>query len=213
MSKIKVAIVEDHADIREGLLQLINNHDRFTVVSSYPDCTDIINKLEADKPDIVLMDIQLPGISGIEGIKLIKSKFPGIKLIVQTIFEDDEKIFLSICAGASGYLLKKNPPKEIVQAIEEVYDGGARITPSIASRVLQMFRAMNDVNIKPESQLSKREYEVLQELVNGLSYKQIAAKLDITYDTVRFHMKNIYVKLQVSSISEAVGKAIRQRLV
>jgi DNA-binding NarL/FixJ family response regulator len=213
MKEIRVAIVEDHQGIRQGLEQLINNHNRFVVVGSYPDCTDIINHIRTDRPDIVLMDIQLPGISGIEGIRLVKKEFPEIRLVVQTIFEDDDKIFESICAGASGYLLKKSPPQLIVQAIEEVYDGGARITPSIASRVLQMFRKMGDINVKPDSKLTKREYEVLQELVNGLSYKQIAAKFDITYDTVRFHMKNIYVKLQVTSMTEAVAKALLQRLV
>jgi DNA-binding NarL/FixJ family response regulator len=185
MKEIRVAIVEDHKGIRQGLEQLINKHNRFVVVGSYPDCTDIIDHIRTDRPDIVLMDIQLPGISGIEGIRLVKKEFPEIKLVVQTIFEDDDKIFESICAGASGY----------------------------SSRVLQMFRKMGDLNVKPDSKLTIREYEVLQQLVNGLSYKQIAAKFDITYDTVRFHMKNIYVKLQVTSMTEAVAKALRQRLV
>jgi DNA-binding NarL/FixJ family response regulator len=212
MESIRVIIVDDHKNVRQGLEQLIGNTPGFFVAGSYADCTDIVKKIERDTPDVVLMDIQMPGINGIEGVRIIKGRFPQVKLVMQTVFEDDDKIFAAICAGASGYLLKKTTPVHYLEAIEEAYHGGAPLSPGIANRVLTLFRGMATPPDTYE-QLSDREKEVLLHLVKGLSYKQIASACSITYDTVRFHMKNIYAKLHVSSMTEAVAKAIRQKLV
>jgi DNA-binding NarL/FixJ family response regulator len=212
MDNIRVIIVDDHKGIRQGLEQLIDNTPGFFIAGSYADCTDIVKKIERDRPDVVLMDIQMPGLSGIDGVKLIKDRFPEIRIVMQTVFDDDDKIFAAICAGASGYLLKKSTPVTYLEAIEEAFHGGAPMSPSIASRVLRLFREMGTPPTQQE-QLSEREKEVLLHLVKGLSYKQIASACSITYDTVRFHMKNIYAKLHVGSMTEAVAKAIRQKLV
>ncbi len=162
-------------------------------------------------PHVVLMDIQMPGINGIEGVKVITSHFPEIKIIMQTVVEDDDKIFASICNGASGYLLKNTTPSKLLQAIVEVHEGGAPMTPLIAQKVLDKFRRQSPASSKELSTLSAREKEILECLVEGMSYKMIAASCKISIDTVRFHIRHIYEKLHVSSKSEAVSKAIRGR--
>jgi DNA-binding NarL/FixJ family response regulator len=213
MAAIKVTIIEDHKGILLGLQQLIDNTPGYSVVGAYPSCKDILKKIEKSMPDVVLMDIQLPDISGIEGVQIIKEKYPEVRIVMQTVFEDDDKIFAAICAGASGYLLKNSTPLRYLQAIEEVFHGGAPMSVNIASRVLHIFKEMGGRPDTHHETLSEREKEVLNHLVKGLSYKQIAAECHISYDTVRFHMKNIYAKLHVTSMTEAVAKAILHKLV
>lgn len=212
MDNIRVMIVDDHKGIRQGLQQLIGNTPGFFIAGSYADCEDIVKRVEQDQPDVILMDIQMPGVNGIDAVRMIHHRFPQVKIVMQTVFDDDDKVFAAICAGASGYLLKKSEPLRYLQAVREAYEGGAPMAPGIANRVLRLFREMGTPPVGYEP-LSDREKEILQHLVKGLSYKQIAADCSITYDTVRFHMKNIYSKLHVSSMTEVVAKAIREKLV
>ena len=213
MNHIKVALFEDNNNLRQGLFQLIDGTEGFSCVGAYPDCTDILKHVALMEPDVILMDIEMPGISGIEAVKLVKEKFPVIKVLMQTVFEEDNKIFNSICSGASGYLLKNTTPSRILDAIREIYEGGAPMTPSIASKVLQMFQSNNHITNSDAFNLTKRETEVLSNLVKGMSYKLIADACFISIDTVRGHIKNIYEKLQVHSKSEAVAKAIKRNIV
>ena len=209
----KVAIFEDNMLLRESLFQLINGATGMTCTGAFANCDDIIFKIKKAQPSVVLMDIQMPGKNGIEGVKIIHEQFPEIKIIMQTVVEDDEKIFQSICNGASGYLLKNTTPPRLLQAIEEVNEGGAPMTPSIAQKVLEKFRRQSPVSSGEINTLSKREKEILESLVEGMSYKMIAAKCTISLDTVRHHIRNIYEKLQVHSKSEAVVKALKGKIV
>jgi DNA-binding NarL/FixJ family response regulator len=210
---IRVAIFEDYKDLRNGLYQLINGTEGLCCTGAFPDCGKLIKNIEQSKPDVVLMDIKMPGISGIEAAKMIRAYNPAIRILMQTVFEDDDKIFAAICAGASGYILKKTAPAVLLESIREVYNGGAPLTGSIAGKVLQMFQKIALPPLKDNITLSAREKEILACLVNGMSYKMIAESCSISYDTVRFHMKNIYEKLHVNSMTEAVAKAINQHIV
>ena len=209
---IAIAIVEDHPDLRSSLSLVIEATSGYSCVGEYERCEDLIDDLGKARPDVILMDIGLPGISGIEGVRRVKQKRPGIRILMLTIYEDDAQVFQAICAGADGYLLKKSTPAEILQSIDHVIDGGSPITSSIANKVLRMFR-----DYAPRSEtsgdLTPREYEILAALVDGLDYKQIAQRLFISLDTVRNHIRHIYEKLQVHSKSEAVAKALKQHLV
>jgi len=209
---ISVCIVEDHKRLREGLVQLIENSEGYTVCAVFPNANNIVKNLRNCLPDIVLLDIQMPGINGIEALGLIRKEFPDLKIIIQTVFEDEDKIFAAICAGASGYILKNTPPQKYLEAIAEAHAGGAPITGNIAAKVLTIFRQNNPTPNTENFKLSDREKEILDCLVKGLSYKMIADKCNISYDTVRFHMKNIYSKLHVNSMTEAVAKAIQNKL-
>lgn len=211
--EIKVVIFEDNLLLRESLTQLINGTEGLSCAGAYPDCDDIIYHISKTEPHVVLMDIQMPGKSGVEGVKMIKEIFPEIKIIMQTVVEDEEKIFASICNGASGYLLKNTTPVRLLDAIKEVYEGGAPMTPSIAQKVLEKFRIQSPVSSNELNQLSGREKEILECLVEGMSYKMIASSCKISIDTVRHHIRNIYDKLHVNSKSEAVVKAIRGKIV
>jgi DNA-binding NarL/FixJ family response regulator len=210
---IRVAIFEDKSLLRESLYQLINGAEGLTCVGAFADCNDIIFNLKRTTPQVVLMDIQMPGINGIEGVKIIKENFPEIRIIMQTVVEDDDKIFASICSGASGYLLKNTTPARLLQAIAEVYEGGAPMTPAIAQKVLDKFRRQSPASSEELNTLSVREKEILECLVEGMSYKMIAASCKISIDTVRFHIRHIYEKLHVGSKSEAVSKAMRGKTV
>jgi DNA-binding NarL/FixJ family response regulator len=210
---IRVVIFEDNRDLRNGLFQLINGTDGFNCVDTFPNCDHLIERIEKTKPDVVLMDIEMPGISGIEGVSIIKEKFPGIKILMETIFDDDDKIFKSICAGAEGYILKHTSPVEILESIKEIHEGGSPMTPSIANRVLKMVHEKEIRSAKADFALTQREKEILTCLVEGLSYKMTADTCAISIDTVNTHIKNIYKKLQVHSKSEAVIKAIRRNIV
>jgi len=211
--EIKVAIFEDNNNMREGLYQLINGSQGFTCSGAFPNCDDLVKRIEESNPDVIVMDIEMPGISGIEGVKLVKESFPDMKILMETIFEDDKKIFDSICAGAEGYILKNTPPVEILSAIKEIYQGGSPMTPTIANRVLKMVKSQHPSDPKNLFNLTEREKEILSCLVEGMSYKLIADECTISIDTVNVHVKNIYKKLQVHSKSQAVAKAIRGKIV
>src|SRR5258706_777473 len=211
--EIKVAIFEDNSNMREGLYQLINGSQGFTCTGAFPNCDDLVQRIEKSNPDVIVMDIEMPGISGIEGVKLVKENFPEMKILMETIFEDDKKIFDSICEGAEGYILKHTPPVEILGAIKEIYEGGSPMTPTIANRVLKMIKSQRASDSKNLFNLTDREKEILSCLVEGMSYKLIADECAISIDTVNVHIKNIYKKLQVHSKSEAVAKAIKGKIV
>jgi len=209
---IRVAIFEDNNSLRNGLRQLVEGSDGYDCAGAYPDCTNILEHIVAIKPDVLLMDIAMPGMNGIEAVKLVKEKFPGIKILMQTIFEDTEKIFYSICAGASGYILKNTSPKKILEAIRQTFEGESPMSPSIANKVLKIVQDSSPIVAKNTFQLSEREKEILGCLVNGMSYKLIADSCSISIDTVRGHIRNIYDKLHVHSKSEAIIKAIKGRM-
>jgi DNA-binding NarL/FixJ family response regulator len=206
---IRVVLYEDNRSLREGLFQLIEGTSGFHCVGAFANCDRILQQMEETRPDVVLMDIELPGISGIEAVAIVKEKFPEVKILMETIFEDNEKIFDSICNGAEGYILKNTPPALILSAIKEIYEGGAPMTPSVASKLLKMFQKNSFSSAKEAFSLTDREREILRSLVEGMSYKMIAATCFISLDTVSGHIKNIYRKLQVHSKSEAVVKAIK----
>jgi DNA-binding NarL/FixJ family response regulator len=209
---VSIVIFDDNPGRRESLRMLLESKDNFLVTGEFPDCNQVKEQIALLHPDVVLMDIQMPGVDGIEGVRIIKEYFPDIHVIMQTVFEDDEKIFDAMRFGASGYILKKTDPQQIIIAIEDVLKGGSPMTPSIATRVLHFFRKQHD--IRPDQYgLSDREMEILQFLVDGLSYKMIADKVNISYNTVNSHIKKIYDKLQVHSVSEAVSKAIRNNII
>ena len=206
-AEIRVAIFEDNYLLRDGYFQLINGTPGFACVGAYDNANDLLFKLNRSVPDVVLMDIDMPGISGVEAVQIIKKKFPAIHVVMQTVFEDDEKIFQSIQSGAEGYILKKTPPSKILDAISEVYNGGAPMTPSIASKTLALFRkGVKALPDKKEAQLNERQKEILESIVSGMSYKLIAEKLFISVDTVRYHVKNIYEILQVHSRYELLTR-------
>ncbi|TMI62645.1 MAG: response regulator transcription factor [Bacteroidetes bacterium] len=210
---IKVVIFEDNRSLREGLNAMIGGTPGFLCAGAFPNCNNLLKNIAETKPDVVLMDIEMPGMNGIEAVSLIKEDYPNIKILMETIFDDDEKIFSSICAGAEGYILKHTSPAEIMEAIKEIYEGGSPMTPSIANRVLKMIKEKPAFGDKESFDLSPREKEILSCLVKGMSYKMVADTCFISIETVNVHIKNIYKKLHVHSKSEAVAKAIRGRIV
>ena len=204
---ISVAIFEDNYLLRDSYYQLINGTPGFTCVGAFDNAADLVFKIKHSRPQVVLMDIDMPGINGIEAVLMIKENFPEIFIIMQTVFEDDDKIFQAIQAGANGYILKKTPPAKILEAVVEVFNGGAPMTPSIAAKTLALFRSgPKPLPDKSEAKLSERQKEILECVVNGMSYKMIADKLFISIDTVRYHTKNIYEILQVHSRFELLNK-------
>lgn len=211
--EIQVAIFDDNASRRDGLEIMINLTDGMQCVGAFPDCSNVVTDIERTKPDIVLMDIDMPKVNGIEGVKLIRKKYSSIKILMQTVFEDDEKILASICAGADGYILKKTPPHELLNGIVEVMKGGAPMTPVIARQVLRFLKKGNPEAPASDFDLTQREHEILSLLVQGLSYKMIAAKCNVSTATVNTHVQHIYEKLQVHSVVEAVTKAITYKIV
>lgn len=204
---ITVSIVEDDVDIRDSLAVLIDGTPGFACINTYGSCEAAIDGIDVDPPDVVLMDIGLPGMSGIDGIRLIKEKTSDIDIVVLTIHAESNHVFEALCAGACGYLLKDTPPAKLLEAIKETQEGGAPMSTKIARLVIGSFRT------HPHSSLTQRENEVLTELCKGKSYKMIADVLFISEETVRRHLKNIYKKLQVGSKSEAVAKALKEKLV
>jgi DNA-binding NarL/FixJ family response regulator len=211
--KIKVTIFEDNKSLRQGLFLLINGSEGFSCVGAFENCQNLLQDIRTTDPDVVLMDIQMAGISGIEAVRILTEKYPDLKILMQTIFEDDEKIFQSILAGASGYILKNTTPSRLLEFIRETYEGGAPMSPSVAVRVMKMVAAQKPEVTTDDFSLSEREKEVLACLVKGMSYKLIAAECFISIDTVRGHIRNIYEKLHVHSKSEAVVTAIRGKIV
>lgn len=210
-SIIRVAILDDDQEFREVLSMILNKSEGFKCVATYQSCKEAMNRIEDDLPDILLLDIEMPGKSGIESLKEIKTAFPAVEVMMLTVYSDNEKIFQSLRGGAVGYLLKKSPADKLLQAIREAYEGGAPFSGEVARKVLQYFQTpAGQVN---PSLLSDREKEVLESLIEGHSTKAIADKLFVSFHTVRFHLHNIYTKLHVNSRSEAVAKAIKNKLV
>lgn len=209
---IKVALYEDNAALRCSLSKLFEASFEFDFIGAYAEATLLIENCQYRKPDVILMDIEMPGISGIEAVRKLQLSYPEIKVLMLTVFEDNESIFQSICHGAIGYILKKEDPLEIIKAVIEAHDGGAPMTPLIATKVIEMFRRQAPQPLATND-LSEREREILALLARGFSYKMIANERAISIDTVRFHIKKIYEKLQVHSMTEAVSKAIKNKWV
>ena len=208
--EIRVALFEDNYMLRDGYNQLISGMHGFVCVGAFDNAADVIFKITSCKPDVVLMDIDMPGINGIEATRAIKEHFPAINIVMQTVFEDEEKIFESIHSGANGYILKKSAPLKILEAITDAYNGGAPITPSIASKTLKLFRQTATVRpVDLSGQLNERQKEILECIVSGLSYKLIAEQLSISVETVKYHIKNIYSVLHVHSRTELMAKRLK----
>lgn len=201
---INVAIIEDRRELREGLAMLINGTEGFVCKGKFGSMEEGLRRLGAENPDVVLCDIGLPGMDGIEGIKILKEKFPELLIIMLTIYDDDERIFNALCAGACGYLLKKTPPVRLLDALREAVAGGSPMSPEVARRVITLFREIRPPE-RADYDLSPHETRLLKMLVEGHNYKTAAAEIGVTVHAVSFHMRNIYEKLQVHSKSEAVA--------
>lgn len=211
---IKVAIIEDNETIREGLSALINGTEGYKCIAAFRDCETFLDKLNQLDLDVVLMDIGLPGMSGIEGVQQAIKKNPDLNILMLTIYEDSEKVFDALCSGASGYLVKKTPPAKLLEAIKDAYEGGSPMSSGIARQVINAFKETKVKNSTAEDyKLSSREIEVLNLLADGYNYQEIAESMFISVDTVRHHIRNIYKKLHVHSQSEAVAKAIRKKII
>jgi DNA-binding NarL/FixJ family response regulator len=208
---VRVAIVEDQVEVCTALAQLIANAEGFCCTGAYGSMEEAIPGIDGALPDVALVDIGLPGMSGIEGLRLLKARHPGVQFLVLTVYDDDERIFDALCAGATGYLLKKTPSERLIAGILEAVEGGSPMSPEIARRVIALFHRVRP----PEAahyELTPHELRVLKLLADGHNYKTAAAKLSVSVNTVAFHIKQIYDKLQVHSKSEAVAKALRAGL-
>lgn len=207
----QLIIFEDNTRLRQSLEILLNDETNFHVAASYPDCDKADKEVEKYHADLVVMDIDMPGIGGVEGVRRIKNSKPEVKVVMHTMFDDDNRIFDSICAGADGYLLKNTSPLQLVTALQDVMHGGAPMSPFVAQKVFQHFR---QTKIDSEQfNLTAREKEILELLVKGNSYKMIADKSEVTIDTVKKHLQNIYHKLHVNCGTEAVVKALQHRII
>ncbi len=209
---IKVVLYEDNATLRTSLTHLLQSSEEFEFLGAYESPINILQNCKNNIPDVILMDVDMPLMNGIEATKLVKEHFPQVNILILTVFEDRDKLFSALQAGASGYLLKKSKIIEIIEAIHEIFHGGSPMTPAIARKVLEYF-AQPKVIKNEENNLSERELDILKCLVNGDSYKMIASKCYISMGTVRSHINNIYKKLHVNSKSEAVVKALKEKLV
>ncbi len=207
---IRIAIFDDNKDRRESLKYLVEMYDDLLCVGMYEDGVHVLEAMKECSPDVVLMDIEMPVVNGIEAVKKIRSKYPEILVLMQTVFEDDDNLFESIKAGASGYILKKTNPEKIIEAIHDVVEGGAPMTPSMAIKVLRFFQ--NTPAAENSYSLTEREKKILALLVDGLSYKMIADRESISFHTVNSHVRKIYEKLHVHSLGEAVSKALKEKL-
>lgn len=206
--KHKVVIIEDNIPLSEAFVEIIDKSEHYKVVDAYSNCEEAIKNIKDDSPKIILMDIDLPGINGVEGTKIIKQKLPNVLIIMVTVYENSEIVFNALCAGASGYLTKNFKPIELIEALDEAIAGGAPMSIHIAKMVVSSFQKQNSQIV-----LSQREKEVLTLLAEGNSYDIIGDKLCISRNTIKFHLKNIYIKLQVHSNIEAIKKATRENLI
>jgi DNA-binding NarL/FixJ family response regulator len=209
---IRTAVVEDMKDIRDGLTTLINFTDGFRCTGSYPSMEEALARLPGNVPDVLLSDIGLPGMSGIEGIRILKERYPQIQILMLTIYDDDDRIFDALCAGASGYLLKRTPPAKLLENIREAMSGGSPVSPEVATRVIKFFREFHSPD-REDYALTPHETRLLKLLTEGYNYQTAAETLGVSYNTIKFHVRHIFDKLQVHSKSEAVIKAMRDRLV
>jgi len=210
--EIKVAIIEDVRALREGFWMLIDGTEGFRCTGKFRSMEEALEKIAFDLPDVVLSDIGLPGMDGIEGVRILKERHPQLRVLMLTVYDDDDRIFDALCSGACGYLLKKTPPARLLDSLKEAVNGGAPMSPEIARRVVTLFREIRPPE-RADYQLTPHELRLLKLLVEGHNYKTAAAELRVSYNTVCFHIKNIYEKLQVHSKSEAVTKALRNRLI
>lgn len=208
---IRTLLYEDSTDLRGALAALIGGTEGFELTGAFDNCMGVVEQVAALRPDVVLMDIDMPGMSGIEGVARLKKAHPNVEALMLTVFDDDDRVFQAVCAGASGYLLKKTTPERILEALREVTDGGAPMSPVIARKVLQLFPGKPAERDADLEKLSVREMEVLKTLARGFSYKMVAAEMDIGIETVRTYVKRIYEKLQVHSVSEAIAKAFLKK--
>ena len=209
---VKVAIIEDRREIRDGLTMLIDGTEGFHCTGSYRSMEEALSKIGFALPDVALCDIGLPGMSGIEGMQILKERFPNLLLLMLTVYDDDDRIFDALCAGACGYLLKKTPPARLLEALNEAVRGGSPMSPEVARRVIALFRDIRPPD-RADYQLTPHETRILKLLVEGHNYKTAAFELNVSINTISFHMRHIYEKLQVHSKSEAVAKALRDRLI
>jgi DNA-binding NarL/FixJ family response regulator len=209
---IRVAIIEDQRDIRECLTFLVNGTEGYSCTGSYRTMEEALEKIGHQLPDVVLSDIGLPGMDGIEGIKILKERHPTLLVLMLTVYDDDERIFDAMCAGASGYLLKKTPPARLIESLREAVQGGAPMSPEVARRVIALFREIRPPE-RAHYELTPHETRLLKLFVEGHNYKTAAAELGVSVNTVNFHVRSIYEKLQVHTRSEAVAKALLNRLV
>jgi DNA-binding NarL/FixJ family response regulator len=209
---IRVALIEDQRTIREGLTTLIDNTPDLDCIGSYASMEEALPRIKADVPDVVLADIGLPGMSGIEGIRILKERHPELPILMLTVYKDDDRIFQAVCAGARGYLLKKTPPARLLESIRDIVNGGAPMSPEVARRVLETFQQVRPPE-HVDYHLTPHELRLLRLLVEGHNYKTAAQEVGSTVHAVSFHMKNIYEKLQVHSKSEAVAKALRGHII
>jgi DNA-binding NarL/FixJ family response regulator len=209
---ITTIVVEDQRDLREGLQILINFTPGFKCLGAFRTMEEAISRIKYDLPDVVLSDIGLPGMSGIEGIKILKELYPDLIILVLTVYDDNEKIFDALCAGASGYLLKQTDPAELLKSVKEAVAGGAPMSPEVAARVIKLFREVRPPE-RVDYDLTPHELRLLKLLVEGHNYVTASEELKVSYNTIKFHVRNIYDKLQVHSKSEAVAIAMRDRLI
>jgi DNA-binding NarL/FixJ family response regulator len=209
---IKVAIIEDRREIRDGLGMLINGTEGYQLTGSFRSVEEALEKIGHNLPTVVLSDIGLPGMSGIEGVRILKERHPDLMVLMLSVYDDDDRIFDALCAGANGYLLKKTPPARLIESLKEAVMGGAPMSPEVARRVVSLFRDFRPPE-RADYQLTPHETRLLKLLVEGHNYKTAALELGVSVNTISFHMKHIYEKLQVHSKSEAVAKALQNRLV
>jgi DNA-binding NarL/FixJ family response regulator len=209
---IPVAIIEDQREIREGLRELIDGAEDFRCTAAFGSVEEALPNIGSDLPEVTLIDIGLPGKSGIEGIRMLKERYPKLVLVVLTVFDDDRRIFEAICAGASGYLLKKTPAPRLIEGIRDASAGGSPMSPEIAARVIELYRQTRPAPVEGHD-LTPHEVRVLKLLVDGHNYKTAAVELSVSVNTISFHMRRIYEKLHVHTKSEAVAKALRNQIV
>lgn len=211
--KYRIVIFDDNKSRRDSLRTLISVIDDMECVGEFEDCRQVLDKIKLSQPDLVLMDIDMPHVNGIEGVKLIRTEYATLKIIIQTVFEDDDKVFGAICAGADGYILKQTAPNKLLEGMREVMVGGVPMSPIIAKKVLSLVKVQRKVFSTPDFELTKRELEILKFLAMGYSYKMIAEACFISYATVNTHTSNIYAKLKVESVGGAVSVAINKGLI
>lgn len=211
---IRIVLFDDNRDLRDMFRLLVDAQPDMVCVAVHPDLSQVMRDIDAARPDVIVMDIQMPGLNGIDGVKAIKARWPEARILMQTVFEDEEKVFAAIRAGASGYILKTAATEDMLKAIRDTHAGGSAMTPAIAFKVLEHFRVSSAPDERTNDPgLSEREKQVLALLVKGHSYKMAAAELGLSIHTVDTHIRHIYEKLHVSGLAEAVGRAVKDRLV